>query len=331
MKKIIALLLALALVPFCVSAFAEEAVPFTLFLVDDFERADLDIAGQTNSDGRTTWWYNPETNYIEDGALVMPEGSVHFGVGADAIGEYLVLTVKGSATGILLAPGGNAVPFASLVDSDGNPLPELTDEWQQWVVDVQASGLTSDMGFHINKDAAGVLYIDDINYASYEIEEIAAADETASEFPDPALVDDFDRPADELDNSGGFNSQGADTWWYNAEINYIEDNALVMPSDSQHFGVGANVPAEANYAYLVLVMKGDATGILLNLGAKNPVEYEKWIDPYGAAVATLTDEFQSIVIDIEASGIVFDQGFHINKAVGGVLAIDEIYYTNIVE
>jgi hypothetical protein len=159
----------------------------------------------------------------------------------------------------------------------------------------------------------------------------ALAETAEPAYPDPALVDDFDRPADELDNSGGTNSQGADTWWYNAETNYIEDGVLVLPEGSQHFGVGANVPSEAKYLYLVLIAKGDATGILLNLGAKNPVEYENWIDPYGNPVPELTDEWQTIVIDIEASGIVFDQGFHINKAPEGVLYIDEIYYTNITE
>lgn len=349
MKKTLITLLALvfALSVFAIPVYAaEELTSFALF--DDFDRddADRDLAGGVNAEGKTVWWTNWDAGTsIEDNALKMT-GEAHFGAGIDTGTEwqYLVLIVKGDAEGILVAPAGTAVALDALVDADGNALPALTDEWQEWVIDIEASGLARDPGLHLNT-ASGTLYVDGIGYASAgeapaaapaeEPEAEAPADAAPAEFPDPALVDDFNRAADEADNSGGFNTQGADTWWYNVYDYVIEDGALVADFDGgekNHFGVGANVAVEAGYKYLVMRVKGveggDYSTLMLNLGAKNPVMFAEMVGPSGAALPQIGADWVDLVIDLSASGIVFDQGFHLNSESAGTLYIDEIYYTN---
>ncbi|GHV16614.1 hypothetical protein FACS189425_01230 [Clostridia bacterium] len=329
MKKKLSLVLALMLAfsLFAVPAFA--AVPDDAQLVDDFNRATTDNPG-TNSQGRDTWWYNFDNSTITDNALVISSPAGHFGVGANvAGGDYLVLSLKGDAKGILLNLGAsNPVYLADAKGKDGAALPALTDSYQDFVIDIAASGIKFDQGFHLGIDS-GTLYVDYIYYSA------AAAAPTeptpAPEFPAKALVDDFNRPADELDNGGGTNSQGFDTWWYNAESNTIVDNALSFTD--VHFGVGAGVPSEAGYKYLVIKIKGvkdgKYDGLLLNLGAVNPVLFKDMKGPDGKALPAITTSYQELVIDLAASGVKFDQGFHINKGEDdGDLFIDEIYYTS---
>jgi LPXTG-motif cell wall-anchored protein len=338
-----ALLVSLTAIPVSAADFGAQA------LFDNFDRTDeeRDLAGSVNAEEKTVWWTNwdPGTA-IEDNALVLT-GEAHFGAGIDTgtDWQYLVMTVKGDAAGILVAPGGNAVALDALVGADGGALPALSaDDYQEWVIDIDASGLTRDAGLHLNI-GEGTLYVDSIYYASAAApardgapaeKPAAEADEPAAEavtFPDPALVDDFDRAADEADNGGGVNTQGLDTWWYNAYDYVIEDGALAVTfdADHDHFGMGANVPSEAGYQYLTLRVKGvdggDYSGLMLNLGAKNPVMFADMLGPDGAPLPEIGTEFADVTIDIAASGIVFDQGFHINSGTEGTLYIDTIYYS----
>ncbi|MDR1687691.1 MAG: hypothetical protein LBS21_03655 [Clostridiales bacterium] len=352
MKKVLSFLIAVFVLTAALS-FQVYAADSALF--DNFDRTEdaKDLAGGVNTEDRTVWWTNwdPGTS-IEDGALKLT-GEAHFGAGIDTGTDwkYLLLTVKGDATGILVAPGGAAVAFEDLKGADGAALPALTGDWQDWLIDIDASGLTRDAGMHLNT-AAGTLYVDQIVYTNVggaadtaaEAEEAPAAAEEAPaeeavvevvEFPASMLVDDFERPADEADNSGGVNSEGLDTWWYNAYDFVIEDGALVAAFDgdaNQHFGVGANVAVEAEYKYLVMRVKGvdggDYSGLLLNLGAKNPVLFSDMKGADGGSLPAIGTDWVTLVIDLNASGIVFDQGFHLNSDKPGTLYIDTIYYTS---
>ncbi|GHU89825.1 hypothetical protein FACS1894202_08690 [Clostridia bacterium] len=331
MKKklslVIALMLAFSL--FAIPAFA--AVPDDAQLVDDFNRATTDNPG-TNSQGRDTWWYNFDNSTITDNALVISSPAGHFGVGANVSGgDYLVLSLKGDAAGVLINLGANnPVYLADAKGKDGAALPALTDSYQDFVIDLAASGIKFDQGFHLNIES-GTLYADYIYYLSAATAPDVTEPTPAPEFPAKALVDDFNRPADELDNSGGTNSQGLDTWWYNAESNTIADNALSFTD--VHFGIGANIPSEAAYKYLVIKIKGVKDGkyddLLLNLGASNPVLFKDMKGADGKALPAITTSYQELVIDLAASGVKFDQGFHINKGENdSALFIDEIYYTS---
>ncbi|GHV40455.1 hypothetical protein FACS189490_05640 [Clostridia bacterium] len=291
-----------------------------------------------NADGSTIWWTNDDPgSSVADGVLTLSGGSGHWAAGIDTgtDWDYLVLKVKGDAIGFGLAPGGAFVGFDSLVGADGNALPALSSDWQEWVVDIGASGLTRDPGLHINIDpAGGTLYIDEIYYASKDGAPVTTTEPAEPElsiglYPDKVLVDDFNRAGGEdADISGLENSAGNGVWWQNWDNADIVDNALVLTAnaDGAHFGSGVNIPVaaeEGNYKYLVLSVKGSGVeGFGLAPGGSFV-----GLDDLVGTLPALTNNWQYWVVDVNESGLKRDQGFHVNIS-AGTLYIDEIYYAN---
>ncbi len=153
-------------------------------IFDDFERDTL-IPGDLNSINK--WYVEGASATIADGSLIIDAtGQVHayYKAGGypnnfDEPKEYLVLTMKGSEGTTLESfrintindKGDSVERFANqgqLVSSPGFPIPELTTEYQTYIIDLEASGLpVNAQGLTITFGdwSAGRLYIADVSFA----------------------------------------------------------------------------------------------------------------------------------------------------------------------
>jgi len=168
--------------------FANPGVPVldmdNALIFDDFER-DVLVPEDLNSINK--WYVEGAKATIEDGSVVLDatdKAHAYYKAGGypnnyDEPKEYLVLTMKG-AEGTTLESfrintitdkGDSAERFANqghLVSFPGVPIPELTTEYQTYIIDLEASGLPANaQGLTITFGdwAAGKLYIDDISFA----------------------------------------------------------------------------------------------------------------------------------------------------------------------
>ena len=178
------------------------------FLWDNFDDRDPEVKPETAPNGAQIWWDNWE-NLIatnEDGAIKLEyipgdipandKTGAWMGNWGEAVNmwalediaycKYLTIRIKGEVGGeeakLLMDWHPDdakfyAARFSDLVLADGSH-PEITTEWQDLVIDLEASGfpgMTNTM--HIRAIAACTIWIDEITFS----EPVSLVDATSSE------------------------------------------------------------------------------------------------------------------------------------------------------
>lgn len=161
-------------------AFAADSIDFALF--DDYNRENLGVTGDggaynsPNSMGVEIYWIQMANTkaQIENNALkVTMDKNGWFGEGVafkDPKYKYIIMKVKGEKGGeeklLSLNPDAKGLKsFTDLKGPDGNPLPAITKDYQNIVIDIEKSGFTLPDGFealHFNNTGVLTIYIDEI-------------------------------------------------------------------------------------------------------------------------------------------------------------------------
>lgn len=188
---------AMTLFTMAVSSASILAAPEGSMLLDDYNRAALGIQGNggayntPNSKGITIYWIQMAntTAQVENNALKLQMNAKGwFGEGGaikDPAFKYLVIKIKGEKGGeeknLSLNPDAKgAVNYTDLKGSDGKPVPVITTEYQNIVIDIAKSGFKLPEGFeaiHFNNIDPITVYIDEIYLSK---------DGTASAVTDPS-------------------------------------------------------------------------------------------------------------------------------------------------
>lgn len=153
-----------------------------IMLFDDYNRTELGVTGNggayntPNSAGIAIYWIQMANTkaQIENNALkVSMNANGWFGEGAaikDPAFKYIVMKVKGEKGGeekfLSINPDAKGLKkFIELKGLDGKPLPAITKDYQNIVIDIEKSGLPIPDGFeamHFNNTEALTIYIDEI-------------------------------------------------------------------------------------------------------------------------------------------------------------------------
>jgi uncharacterized protein YdaT len=151
-------------------------------IFDDYNRLDLGVEGEgggynsPNSAGIPIYWIQMRnvTAKIEDNALKLDmDKEAWFGEGValkNPAFKYIIMKIKGEKGGeeklLTLNPDAKGLKkFTQLKGPDGEPLPKITKEYQNLVIDIAKSGFTLPGGFeaiHFNNTGPLTVYIDEI-------------------------------------------------------------------------------------------------------------------------------------------------------------------------
>jgi hypothetical protein len=149
---------------------------------DDFNRPELGVTGEgggynePNSAGIPIYWIQMRnvTATIENNALKLSmKKEAWFGEGLafkDPTYKYIIMKMKGEKGGeekfLTLNPDAKGLKkFTELKGLDGKPIPKITKEYQNIVIDIAKSGFNLPRGFeaiHFNNTGELTVYIDEI-------------------------------------------------------------------------------------------------------------------------------------------------------------------------
>lgn len=207
---------------------------------------------------------------------------------------FMVIRMKGTGAATLQNVrlefvGDKVLWFAeneagSLLDPDGNLLPELTDEFQDYIIDLNKSGLNPAIsGIHVHDSGtaeAGSIIIDYVRFAGFEkAQEIAMVSEQVT-----------------------FDQQGEGGYKYLGYLGHDEVNNT-----------------KAQLPYMVIRMKGTGAATLDSVRLEFVGDKVLWfaendagslLGPDGNRLPELTSEFRDYVIDLHKSGL--------NPAISGI-------------
>lgn len=329
-------------------------------MFDNFERATMEAASEAG-----LWWAasESETKAVftdRDGVLHVAYGpeattadAAVYKAAANANSEgsypYLVFTMKGTGSindlELMFRYDDNHdlinMPFDTLVDPDGEKMPELTNEYQQYIINIADSlddkeytregettipAGTSMAGFHLVSKAntTGTVDIKEVYYTSNE-NTLAYAEGT------DFLFDNFKDKTNP-------NAPIEGVWWCGS-VGEIIGKHLEMPMSSTYKAAGYEVSnATDTYKYMVIKARGSVGGETLSIKPfwvadgetwGTTIAYENLLGPDDAALPALTKEFQGLVIDLEKSGITPKNinGLEITSDTG-LVYIDQIFFTN---
>jgi hypothetical protein len=181
-KRNIILFIAMIVSVAMISSLTVLAEPTGSLLLDDYNRPSLGVEGNggaynsPNSKGITIYWIQMANTVakVENNALkIEMKAKGWFGEGGmikDPEYKYLVMRIKGESGGeekaLSINPDAKgAVNFTALKGVDGNPVPAITKDYQNIVIDIAKSGINLPKGFeamHFNNTDAITIYIDEI-------------------------------------------------------------------------------------------------------------------------------------------------------------------------
>jgi hypothetical protein len=153
-----------------------------IMLLDDYNREALGVTGNggaynsPNSAGVTIYWISMANTAaeIQNNAVKVTMGAKGwFGEGAaikDPTFKYIIMKVKGEKGGeekaLSINPDAKGSKnFTDLKGPDGNPVPAITKDYQNIIIDIEKSGFKLPKGFeamHFNNTDAVTIYIDEI-------------------------------------------------------------------------------------------------------------------------------------------------------------------------
>lgn len=291
---------------------------------------------------------------VSDGALVLDADAegvdyINYKAAGDAHANedeyaYVVFKLKGENDaslnqfrfGIVDAAGNTSTVrwgHSEFFMGSGLPTPALgdaspyvnSDGWLYLVIHLEASQLpTTGYGFDLYYGGSGQLIIDAIFWAN--------ALPFGVDVSSGGTFDDFEH--DDLDET---------YWWHFGENVSIVDNALRLDASENAYtyfrGAKPSNNKDFNANYLEIRMKGSEGATLESFRMKDEVDGDHFVfansgalvDPFGNSIMDqpLTTEFQTYIIDLEASGLPTDSE-GITLAFGswaeGIFDIDYIAY-----
>jgi hypothetical protein len=178
----LALAAAMTLISVGLGGVKASAAGDTTMLLDDYNRPSLGVEGKggayntPNSKGIAIYWMQMSNAVakIENNALKLQmDGNGWFGEGAalkDPTYKFIIIKVKGEKGGeektLSLNPDAKGgVKYTDLKGADGKPVPAITKEYQNIVIDIEKSGFKIPEGFeamHFNNVDPITIYIDEI-------------------------------------------------------------------------------------------------------------------------------------------------------------------------
>jgi hypothetical protein len=178
----LALAAAMTLISVGLDGVKASAAGDTTMLLDDYNRPSLGVEGKggayntPNSKGIAIYWIQMSNAVakIENNALKLQmDANGWFGEGAalkDPTYKFIIIKVKGEKGGeektLSLNPDAKGgVKYTDLKGADGKPVPAITKEYQNIVIDIEKSGFKIPEGFeamHFNNVDPITIYIDEI-------------------------------------------------------------------------------------------------------------------------------------------------------------------------
>ncbi len=183
-----------------------------IVLFDDFNREDLGVAGEggaynsPNSAGIAIYWIQMANAkaQVQNNALELTlNKNGWYGEGVafkDPQYRYIIIKIKGEKGGeekqLSINPDAKGLKkFTQLKGPDGKPIPKITKDYRNIVIDIKQSGLDLPNGFeaiHFNNTAPLTVCIDEIYLSKTGVpvdlsKYIAAQEESTSEGPNKAV------------------------------------------------------------------------------------------------------------------------------------------------
>lgn len=329
-------------------------------MFDNFERATMDAASEAG-----LWWAASESEvkatftertgvlHVEySDASTTSDASIYKAAsGANSVGTYSYLVFKMKGTGsindldLLFRYDDHhdliRVSFNEIVDPDGETFPELTDEYQLYIVNIADTldGLeytregettvpagTAMAGFHLvsKEGKTGVVDIDEVYYTSNE-NTLGYNKDTDS------LFDNFVDKTNPNETANG-------TYWCGS-VGKIIGKHLMMPSTSTYKAASYDVSnATDTYKYMVIKARGEKGAETFSIKPFWVADGDKWgesiayaslVGPDEKALPALGTDFTGLVIDLEKSGITPKNinGLEITSD-NGTIYVDQIFFTN---
>lgn len=328
-------------------------------MFDNFERATLDSVSEIG-----LWWAATDDTAT---SLTDRDGYLHVNYGSGA-GEtldnpvykaacaantegaypYLVFAMRGTAKleDLVLAFRYNDsyqdlyVDFTALVDPDMDAFPEITSEYQLYIIDILNSldGLdytlagsettmpagAAMVGFHLLSKAgkSGTLDIKEVYYSK---------DQNTLEYTDTAdnsLIDTFER--ENVHEPVGI-------YWCGS-CGTIIGKHLMLTEGSVYRAAGYDASnAAGTYKNLVIRLRGELGTEDIQVSPMyvtgegdvygDPISLKTLLGPDGIAVPAITKNFQSVVINFEANG--WANNINGLKLISdGTVYVDQIFFTN---
>jgi hypothetical protein len=296
---------------------------------------------------------------IEDDDLVFDttvnDAYMQYTVGAanrsnDGTYEYVVFKVKGSDEALLSnfriatidlggsrseviwtssMMSGNGLNAVSTFNAEGYPY--LTEDGYTYViVDLVASGLPADVsGFDLFYSGGGKFYIDAIFFANEG---------------NPTLDTESNVVFDDFDRTSVNDATEADKWWIDTNAS-IDSGALLLDAtdsaNSYYRTAGPSNNNEAGLAYMLITMKGSENTTLESFrmvtidgdGDSNVKFFNAGdlIGIDGNPIPALTTEYQTYVIDLEASDLYLSHlgyGLYLGDWASGQIWVSSVAYAD---
>lgn len=328
-------------------------------MFDNFERATL-----ASTEGTGLWWaegvkadlterdgylhvnYNETLGPVKDNPIYKAAS----GANNEGVYPYLVFVMKGtgSINDLILSfryddnHNDIDVPFTELLDPDLVTLPELTEEYQVYIIDIlnTLDGMqyvkegetpidagSAMVGFHLlsNGTSTGVIDIKEVYY-SKDPNTLGYTETTEN-----SLLDLFQGREDI--------NQPIDGVYWCGSCGKIIGKHLVMNNESNYKAAGYDVSnATGTYKNMVIRLRGEVGGEDLSLapfyvtgegevwGEKIALSELKGPDDLG--LPTIETNFLTLVINFEKSGIQNNINGLQLFSTSGTVYIDQIFFTN---
>lgn len=260
---------------------------------------------------------NPDYIQYTTGGSRINDGSYQYvifkmkGEEGASLSNFRISTIdeNGTRSGVVWANGG-------LKSGPGLPTPQFEalqypyvsqDGWTFLIVDLAASNLTETVsGFDLFYSGAGKLYIDTIFFAN--------SGRPIPDYDSRFIFEDFNR--DVLVPEGDlFEELGK--WYIEGENAVIEGGAIVLDGQDNAYAYFKTAGYPSNFdepkQYLILIMKGSENTTLesFRLSVINDVGESEFrffnaghlVSAPGIALPSLSTEYETFVIDLEASGL----------------------------
>jgi hypothetical protein len=222
------------------------------------------------------------------------------------------------------------IPFTSLVDPDGEAMPEFNGQWQDFVVDLTNSisddtvqynlkGTTTPSGTNVlNKIVGYHLMCSDSTVAKIAIQEVYIV-----KGGEVTVIDDFNHAAP--------NDSSSSLYWRDSVGSIVPRNVTLANGETYQ---AADATAASGYENLVASLKGDfsslsVTAIKADGTDGQTVDYASLKDAADNALPATMTQYRNLVINYANSGLGTDvSGLRFASATAKV-SLDNLFFSNL--
>jgi len=222
------------------------------------------------------------------------------------------------------------IPFSSLIDPDGEAMPEFNGQWQDFIVDLTNSisddtvqytlkGTTTPSGTKVlNKILGYHLMCSDSTIAKIAIQEVYIV-----KGGEVTVIDDFNHAAP--------NDTSANLYWRDSVGSIVPRNVTLANGGTYQV---ADTTASSGYANIIASMKGDfsslsVTAIKADGTDGTTIDYAALKDAANNALPATMTQYRNLVINYANSGLGTDvSGLRFTSASAKV-SLDDLFFSNL--